>query len=154
MPKSFDPLALFSSSSLSSAGSGALTFSQCFCNEGWGGGSLVGVWYPHSTSPISNVSASFHCEPPHSGKNEGSVKVSGFDQECSLLGSNSWQTHKHKRLHEHTIKNSDLEFQTKACCLCARTFNFEYSTFRAHCLKTHCPCLSDCLNKGNEAPSD
>lgn len=29
------------SHSLSSAGSGALTFCQCFRNEGWGGGSLV-----------------------------------------------------------------------------------------------------------------
>lgn len=45
MTKSFDPPALFPSAPLSSAGSEALTFSQCFWNEGWGIGSLVPLQY-------------------------------------------------------------------------------------------------------------
>lgn len=91
----------------------------------------VGVWYPYSASPISNVSASCPCEPSHSCNNEGSVKVAGFDQEGSLPSCNWWPTHKCKRLWAHqskwnlngVLKSNDQGFQTKACRLCTWTLN-------------------------------
>lgn len=72
----------------------------------------VGVCYPYSTSPISNVSASYPCEPPHPCKNEGSVKVPGFDQEGSLASSNWRQMHKCKMLYKHTGESETW----KLCC--------------------------------------
>lgn len=83
MPKSFDPTAQFPTPSLSSAGSEALTFSQCLWNEGWGSGSLLPLPY------LPNLKTSLVLVPVNLDdsyeKNEDSVKVAAFDQEGSLL---------------------------------------------------------------------
>lgn len=131
MPKSFDPPALFPPPSLSTAGSGALTFLPVLLK--WG----LGQWESGTLTvhPPPNLCC-LHIFPLWTFsfrlKWGLSKRWLALIKRALHPSNNWWQTHEWKVLYEHrremkpeTAAVKNLGFQVKSCCLCSRAFNFE-----------------------------